>query len=395
MSAIGTVAWFVTGVQDRPISKLSELATIAKPAKHPRKAAETTTDDTTTPEELFAEADAALNALHAATNVTNKHRKLWGDDYALQKDWADLRIIGPYVSLSRDAAISDNVELFGSIPFQGVFGLKCGRKGKDQGKDHSRYEFVALQRLDAMPINYLPTGPGYPFLVNFVAIFDEGPVKIQWICTIDQSGKVYPPKVFQRTHKVLRKKNERKYLQGHTSRIVDPILEMSLRDGHKDALTSAQLVAFALNLQQKIDLNVTVRVGDYRGVVNFSIAMEEAKDIFSGRVKVKTETGRTKPILHWVRSHFRKTGSSVRTHWRGLRVFQWEGMAVEIIVPGVHRPLVTRAQSIIDSGVGWFSKLSPCKEMLVHNPYSGEEVSICAVKSKELHSIYYSNVNEH
>lgn len=68
----------------------------------------------------------------------------------------------------------------------------------------------------------------------------------------------------------------------------------------------------------------------------FAIDMLRTPYFFKDRIKVKTESGKTKPIFHIVKTHQRKNqrpDSFVRTHFRGLQEFNWVGYDVKIILP--------------------------------------------------------------
>jgi len=69
----------------------------------------------------------------------------------------------------------------------------------------------------------------------------------------------------------------------------------------------------------------------------FNIDMLRTPYFFKDRDDViDPETGVKKRIFHIVRTHKRKTGSFVRSHFRGLRRFSWNGYAVNITVPDLH-----------------------------------------------------------
>ena len=59
--------------------------------------------------------------------------------------------------------------------------------------------------------------------------------------------------------------------------------------------------------------------------------------ILKGKKTDATRTGRSKPILHWVRAHQRVTGSNVRTHLRGTPEFRKKGMDWKLYMPGQHK----------------------------------------------------------
>ena len=68
----------------------------------------------------------------------------------------------------------------------------------------------------------------------------------------------------------------------------------------------------------------------------FSVDMERTPYFFADRDASYNENGRKKRIFHIVRTHIRKSGTPVKTHFRGQRQFPWNGYAIHITVPGIH-----------------------------------------------------------
>lgn len=83
---------------------------------------------------------------------------------------------------------------------------------------------------------------------------------------------------------------------------------------------------------------VRVRKDDL--VARFNISLLRTPYFFKNREKTVTESGQTKPIFHIVRAHrrVRADGSAgyVKTHFRGVRRFDWQGYRVVISMPGLH-----------------------------------------------------------
>lgn len=77
--------------------------------------------------------------------------------------------------------------------------------------------------------------------------------------------------------------------------------------------------------------------------MNFSIPARDTKYYFKDRVKIKTPSGRSKPIVHYVRGFVRENGQRVIPHLRGLRRFVWNGYQVN-----VKNPELTGNQLIFD-----------------------------------------------
>lgn len=88
--------------------------------------------------------------------------------------------------------------------------------------------------------------------------------------------------------------------------------------------------------------NVGVSKGSKRLV--FLIEQQDAKHYFKNRKKAVTVNGKTKPIIHFVRSHTQTHGDKVveiPEHIRGLREFDWNEYRCAITAPKFHAYLST------------------------------------------------------
>ena len=82
---------------------------------------------------------------------------------------------------------------------------------------------------------------------------------------------------------------------------------------------------------------VSISRGDL--LATFGIDPRRGASFFKDRVDVcDPNTGHKKRIFHIVRPHSRRTGVSVKMHFRGLRTFMWNDYSVHITVPGLHHP---------------------------------------------------------
>lgn len=85
-------------------------------------------------------------------------------------------------------------------------------------------------------------------------------------------------------------------------------------------------------------LHVNIRKGPMASV--FCIDMLRTPYFFKDREKVADKNGRAKKIFHIVRTHKRRNSdgseSFVKSHFRGLRRFMWNGYEVLITMPGKH-----------------------------------------------------------
>lgn len=103
----------------------------------------------------------------------------------------------------------------------------------------------------------------------------------------------------------------------------------------KDKLEKIFYLNFNINMRREYNININVAKGDYK--CSFSIPQDKWKDFFKDRIKIKTQQGNTKPIFHCVTSHMRDIGNKlvpVKTHYRGLRHFNWKGYKIAITMPG-------------------------------------------------------------
>ncbi len=101
------------------------------------------------------------------------------------------------------------------------------------------------------------------------------------------------------------------------------------------------MIAIAAGLGDQVGMGLLVRAKRDGCCATFSIDMLRTPYFFKGRNKTVNHNGKTKPIFHIVRTHKRKTGSLVKTHFRGLRRFDWLGYDVTVSMPGLHHRLPT------------------------------------------------------
>jgi hypothetical protein len=71
--------------------------------------------------------------------------------------------------------------------------------------------------------------------------------------------------------------------------------------------------------------------------LTLGVAEDYVKSLFYARSLPLTETGRKRPILHWVRAHQRRLAEGldidVRKHLRGITAFEMDSLSFEIISP--------------------------------------------------------------
>jgi len=96
-------------------------------------------------------------------------------------------------------------------------------------------------------------------------------------------------------------------------------------------------MGYSLVLKREYGVNVIVKKGKRRAT--FTVPQNRWKYFFKDRIKAKNKNGNTKPIYHAVITHERQTKTKltiVKTHYRGLRHFWWNGYEIRIVMQGKH-----------------------------------------------------------
>lgn len=89
-----------------------------------------------------------------------------------------------------------------------------------------------------------------------------------------------------------------------------------------------------------MDSGVHVRVAKGSKRVTFAIDMLRTPYFFKDRDKTVNENGKTQKIFHIVAGHKRKLANgeetTVKSHFRGIRKFMWNGFKINILLNGKH-----------------------------------------------------------
>ena len=94
-----------------------------------------------------------------------------------------------------------------------------------------------------------------------------------------------------------------------------------------------------LNRYQERSANWNIGVSNGKKKITFLIPDNEAKDYFRERIKIQTPSGKTKPIIHFVKAHTQNHNGKIidiPEHIRGLREFDWNGYHCTITAPKFH-----------------------------------------------------------
>jgi hypothetical protein len=210
-------------------------------------------------------------------------------------------------------------------------------KDSDAEKDHIYPVFSAAQKLHFVPGVEFSNHEIYQVVMIYRdTIIDKYNKEYGKLITaprfyvaVDDDGECH-------ILRVLEKHFERKDIP--VSRWVVPgVLKSFAKEKGIPARQIAQRIfTQTINLSEKTDYGLLVRARKGGVCAAFAIDMLRTPYFFKDRQKTVNVRGRTKRIFHIVRTHQRKSGSIVKTHFRGLRRFTWAGHDVTVSMPGLH-----------------------------------------------------------
>jgi len=235
----------------------------------------------------------------------------------------------------------------------------------DEEPEEVRIRLVCclLERCTHLPTNIAPSGPGIPYEVTIFLDSEEKLNRYSYYFTYDpETNRLHP--VFYRAlihERVGYTRIEWKldYLwQDQTYQILN-----------KKYLTYGFVTASMAQVGNLIDTNWCFSAVKGNVTVNMILSPDIVKRLFKDRDKVEyvmTKGGKRRPIVHWVTSHHRKLKdksawykrilnfilrrkkiTTVKTHIRGLRVFEYNGLQCSVRIPGLHLPMISEVSGII------------------------------------------------
>ena len=130
-----------------------------------------------------------------------------------------------------------------------------------------------------------------------------------------------------------------------------PIIDMITSDKRKQVDTvearrlanewAVEVFRFAFNSYFWIaESGLSIRVRKRHDVATFAIDMLRTPYFFADREKTVNQNGKTKRIFHIVRTFRRSDGTVVKSHFRGLRKFVWNGYDVSISLGEKHHAML-------------------------------------------------------
>jgi len=194
------------------------------------------------------------------------------------------------------------------------------------------------------PINVQQTN-GITLEVCCVFEFDKGPEAVNYYVSIDEDLNITPLKELHVKEVPVRPKVSRKNNRPFSIRRAywqqAPYIEDMAKEHHETVEeAAAYLTWIAINSVLAMDSGVHVRVAKGSKRVAFAIDMLRTPYFFKDRDKTVNENGKTQKIFHIVAGHKRKLANgdetTVKSHFRGIRKFMWNGFKINIILNGKH-----------------------------------------------------------
>jgi len=256
---------------------------------------------------------------------------------------------------TEDELLCDGLENFKGYGFPTylVLSISPNKITKKESKDGSRYLnqfFTGIKQNTYMP-PFDRKGCVYYECCN-VIIFRGKPVELYYYIEINKkTGHLNPlPFPKEKTSRITTKARGKKG-QSNRGRVIHThgweypkyMAQRQIGDGSptdsetKDSMIKTFSMMYNLTMRRELGINIIIKKGKNRCTVN--VPTGRWKYFFKDRLKIKTPKGNTKPIFHAVSAHYRHVKnkvSTVKTHYKGLRSFFWNGYSIKIIMPGMH-----------------------------------------------------------
>ena len=247
--------------------------------------------------------------------------------------------VGGQVATSRSKVYENKLEPFWLATRPG-FGLACVANSAKDAKDKGDNIYISMAYYQKMElpagVQAMPNSDTYNTTVVYVdrKAKHQKPVMMDFFVAVDRcTGNLTP----LRQKKIMHGPIPTRYWG--KSRTLSFIGE---EWGKTSKEVADYLFIHTANLIATSAAGIQVRVTRGDLTACFNIDMLRTPYFFDDRTKVKGPTGFTKKIFHITRAHerFSRAGkrSVVKTHFRGLRRFNWNGYSVVISVPDLHHP---------------------------------------------------------
>ena len=240
-----------------------------------------------------------------------------------------IRSVGAYFSPSDRVSYASFIDKENDgIPEYG----SCAHSNKTFRKNviEGYVDVVVARRIRRFPGEVQTSHRGIPYVViHYTPVSDGGYVALKDYATLGEDGTLYPCKT-------LIPKNGGFGNDWQYFFTIDD-------EAGKDELPKAHILcslALGFYADRKFLWNVVASEGHAKAT--FGIYEEQIKSLFYARSLPMTETGRRRPILHWVAAHRRRIKEGIdidiEKHLRGIDSFEMNGTKFDIVNPRKHSP---------------------------------------------------------
>lgn len=255
------------------------------------------------------------------------------DAYALAKKWG-----ATVASSGINVGVDVDPHFLQSLPGHGCFYTGA----VDRGGDRVPAKFLYFTK-EKKPVNVHGSlkvmGGRGTAIYRCGAVFEFNGHSVASQFYIGVSGKeIYPLKVCQPTSFSTSPRSQPivRMQWGYPQELVD-----IAADNEKSVEQMAlEWFSVAANLAYTREAGMTVTATKGAESASFGIDVLRTPYFFSDRKKTVNENGKTKPIIHLVRGHYRTlAGGSrkfIKPHFRGEREFSWKGYNVRVGMAGWH-----------------------------------------------------------
>lgn len=198
------------------------------------------------------------------------------------------------------------------LPDRAMFTSFCPKKQKDHIDSYLDLVYARRVKMKEVPGEF-SLDKGVPYEVTRLWYMDREMEGIRWYCVLKADGTT----------------------EGGTRTLAGDYCYRS----HVSIADQSHGVWLAAALNYYTDRKNTwlVKATDGTAKATFGVYPEQVKSLFYARSLPMTESGRKRPILHWVRAHKRRlelgTEIDIDKHLRGCEEFTWKGTRFSITNP--------------------------------------------------------------
>lgn len=222
--------------------------------------------------------------------------------------------------------------------------LRC-----DDGEPQSEGIWI-IKQLDRLRPGVFPTGPGYPFEIQFIWHLEKnyrdmkaGNCGLSHYFTVDSDGGIHRVAYWQKSRTEIKTRRNGVVRIPHMTRSTEALFD-NLRPNEKSHMSFEERIAFLFRCWSWMDSQWQARFTGSDGTVIIGSSPQGLKRVFRRKDRRVERSGR---IVHWVSAHQRTGTRPVRTHIRGERVFNVDGYRVALSLPGKHIQM-RNSRSIIE-----------------------------------------------